>query len=753
MQRRNRQLNHFCGGNRSARMGLTRLTAAVAALSTVLMLATPAFALDLKGKLLHTHNEFCRNSEGVLLCPLPELEEHEHSECCFEAAAQGHVHEETCYTMERGALICTVTEAEGHIHTAACYKETAHEHQADCYTKQKGEQTCTIPEQKGHTHGSACYASGVLICEAEENEDHTHGNSCYEQVLKCETPEEAAHTHSDDCFAWTEVLLCSATEAAATEKVLICTETEAHVHGDSCYEWTKKLSCGMEEVTADGAEPERVLICTRMELKNHIHSGECYKTGRLGKGKLICKQYQLKEHQHTKECVDLTGAELICKENETAEHQHDHLCYRSWNFLCQIKEEPDDKHKSDPKADVETPEIWEKTFEDVKLTGAWSHDLLAIAQTQLGYEESERNFVIQAGIRRGYTRYGEWYGGVEYGDWCAMFIAFCMHYAGVEGVPFSCSCGRWIDFLEEAGMYVPADTYTPRPGDLVFFDSSRSLMTPETAPIEADHVAIVTEVIPATQDEPAAVVTLEGNYYNCVRYETRYLDDPRIIGYALLPDGPAANYSCGLKAHVHDDGCYDIENLVCRIQPHTHGDTCRIRKLQYEDASVKVDITLSDVMYLPADLSLRVAPVTEEKSAVYSAMTDAVNAAMSENAVTTENSLFCQLQLIAEGQPWELPAGVRADVQVAFKQPLSTAKATLEAAQRQMFLLMEGVPEESSTTISYRTVELTGDWCQIGDNGIVGVRFTSNRICAFSVVVGVPQHMTPKSHLKLDLIA
>ena len=45
---------------------------------------------------------------------------------------------------------------------------------------------------------------------------------------------------------------------------------------------------------------------------------------------------------------------------------------------------------------------------------------MAIARTQLGYEESSLNFIVdEEGMRKGYTRYGDWFGS-DYGDWCAM---------------------------------------------------------------------------------------------------------------------------------------------------------------------------------------------------------------------------------------------------------------------------------------------------------------------------------------------
>ena len=91
---------------------------------------------------------------------------------------------------------------------------------------------------------------------------------------------------------------------------------------------------------------------------------------------------------------------------------------------------------SDPAADVETAQIWERAIKNVELTGDWREDVIAIAKTQLGYQESAKNYIVlEVGETiKGYTRYGAWYGD-PYGDWCAMFASFVLNYAEVEGIP------------------------------------------------------------------------------------------------------------------------------------------------------------------------------------------------------------------------------------------------------------------------------------------------------------------------------
>lgn len=121
-----------------------------------------------------------------------------------------HVHTDSCYSRQRGALICTLAESEGHTHTDVC-KGT------------KRVLSCTPPESDGHTHGEGCYdAEGVLTCTQPETQGHHHSDSCYrtEEVFVCGKAESVPHHHADECYAWETVATCGIQE---------------HTHTDSCY--------------------------------------------------------------------------------------------------------------------------------------------------------------------------------------------------------------------------------------------------------------------------------------------------------------------------------------------------------------------------------------------------------------------------------------------------------------------------------------------------------------------------------------
>lgn len=357
-----------------------------------------------------------------------------------------------------------------------------------------------------HTHGDKCY-SKALICgmqEGENVEGHTHGDSCYseERTLVCQVTESTGHTHGDSC--------------KTIEKTCVCgmEESEEHSHNDDCYQVSETITCGINESVG------------------HTHGDSCYESKKV----LVCTKPEteaIKGHKHTDACYE---KKLTC---EKEEHEHKLICH------------------SDKNADVETSADWEETLPK-ELTGVWADDVLAIAESQLGYEESSKNYnVTEDGKTLGYTRYGDWYGD-SYGHWCAMYVSFCLHYAGVdtELIPLDANCQHWIDTLskEEYNLYHEAGTYEPVPGDLIFFNW-------DSDP-RSEHIGLVVEYTPATEDEPAEVRTIEGNASDVVKYKTYKAEDSRIMGYGELPENPELEEAMEkqtLEASIYTDATFETE--------------------------------------------------------------------------------------------------------------------------------------------------------------------------------------------------
>lgn len=470
-----------------------------------------------------------------------------------------HKHGQECYVQTVTVSACT---ASAHVHTIECENSCGkadfliHSHAGHCFGAD-GSLICTLPEIPEHKHSESCYEMvEVPAAETEPVETvpqetvpvvevHSHCDACYENqqgALVCQTPEETIHTHEAAC--------------SDAEGVLICTipEVTVHQHDSSCYEQIQNLTCGLEEgaevivgyetVVAEpeatepvAAEPaaqtEPVLICTLEELYLHTHNETCADCGLL----------EVSKHDHEDSCfqtVDVTDetytAPLTCALEESEEHQHDFLCYGTWRLVCEKEEHTHGLIcKSDAAADVETPAQWESTFAHVELTESWAENILLIAETQLGYRESELNYAVWADETvHGYTRYGDWY-GMPHADWCGMFVSFCMNYAGVEEVPLNYGVRPWIQDLssEEVNIYRLAGEYTPNPGDMVFFDWEGDGLS--------DHVGFVYELIEATEEEPAKLKTIEGNSSNRVQYVTYELEDACLLGYGDIA-AAQANY-------------------------------------------------------------------------------------------------------------------------------------------------------------------------------------------------------------------
>ena len=346
-----------------------------------------------------------------------------------------------------------------------------HTHTEACYTSEQGELICTQSTEPQHTHTEECYQETQdLVCGMSESTGHTHGAECYdgEGNLICGQEESEGHVHGEACCGVSRQLICGQTEEPA------------HQHTEACYSWNQVLTCGMEEHTHSEA-------CTATEPEEAVFCGK-------------------EPHTHGESCRDEQG-ELTCT---LEEHTHSLACY------------------ADPTADVETAEIWEQTFGDVTLTGDWRLDALAIARSQLGYAESTRNYAVaeDGQTPMGYTRYGAWQGD-PYGDWNALFAAFCLHYGGAENIPTDKDCGSWAAALADA--FLPAQSHEAAPGELVFFDRDGDGT--------ADWVAIVAEVTAGEEGAPSGITVIAGDADGAVQQRSYALEDPTILGYyGSLPE-------------------------------------------------------------------------------------------------------------------------------------------------------------------------------------------------------------------------
>ena len=353
--------------------------------------------------------------------------------------------------------------------------EIEHQHTAECYEKvlvcgyEEGEPedwNATKPDDSAFPdadYGVEQSEADIAAYSAEPEPEyifvpHQHTDDCYQEV-KTLTCYEEEHVHTDDCFD-------------PEDGSLICDLFE-HTHDDSCYSIEYELVCGLEEgelveepnpdyvpmdeeafaVFDDAVALQPVVDDSSLDTPVHHHTDACYEEV------LVCG---LPEHHHTVNCL------------------------------------------SDPLADVEDEETWSAKT-NVVLTGAWADDLTAVAKSQLGYQQSERNFQLddedQTTVRH-YTRYGAWYGNA-YGAWDVMFLSYCLNYAdvpqttvpqraGVQALRSDLRGSEWLKAAAEVELV---------PGDIVFYNS----ITTETVAVEEDAPQIMDD----SADADIALLSLE----------------------------------------------------------------------------------------------------------------------------------------------------------------------------------------------------------------------------------------------------
>ncbi|MBO4297938.1 MAG: CHAP domain-containing protein, partial [Clostridia bacterium] len=178
--------------------------------------------------------------------------------------------------------------------------------------------------------------------------------------------------------------------------------------------------------------------------------------------------------------------------------------------------------------DAESRSQWESTiWRSYSRTGVWADDVLGIAESQIGYRESSRDFIILPdGTKQGWSRYGA-YNSMPYSEWCGEFVWFCLDYAKVDRpyFPVNGNAEYWIDLLKNQGLYFSVSRVNALPGDLVFFDNDLDGVV--------DHVGIFVEY--SWYSGQPVIKCIEGNVDGGVVARTMYSkDDSRVKGFGLL---------------------------------------------------------------------------------------------------------------------------------------------------------------------------------------------------------------------------
>ena len=337
--------------------------------------------------------------------------------------------------------------------------ELEHEHTAACYEKQL---VCGYEEGEPEDWNATMTDDGMSFDDTFDMDDDAFGVDADDPGIAAHSAEPeyifVPHEHTDDCYQEVRELTCLEEEHTHDDScfdedgvTFICDKFE-HTHDDSCYTTTYELVCGLEEgelveeVNPDydpvalfeepvAAKP--VVVDPVIETPVHHHTDACYEEV------LVCG---LPEHHHTVNCL------------------------------------------SDPMDDTQDEDEWlDKT--GTALTGMWNEDLLTVAQGQLGYEQSEKNFKLDTDdgeTLRYYTRYGQWYGN-PYGEWDVMFLSYCLNYANIpqSAIPQRASTLALRSELRSTGYLLDPDSDIAayemdadmsvtglQPGDIVFYNAT-----------------------------------------------------------------------------------------------------------------------------------------------------------------------------------------------------------------------------------------------------------------------------------------
>ena len=368
-----------------------------------------------------------------------------------------------------------------HEHTDACYEKQLvcgyEEGEPEDWNATKTDDGTSFDDTFGmdDTFGVDADDPGIAAYSAEPEYifvPHEHTSDCYQEVQEL-TCREEEHEHTDDCFD-------------PEDGSLICDLFE-HTHDDSCYTTTYELVCGLEEgelveeVNPDydpvalfeepvAAKP--VVVDPVIETPVHHHTDACYEEV------LVCG---LPEHHHTVNCL------------------------------------------ADPQDGTQDEDEW-LAQTGTSLTGLWMDDLLAVAESQLGYEQSEKNFELDDAdgtTVHYYTRYGAWYGN-SYGPWDVTFLSYCLNYAGIpqSAIPQVSSVLslhsqlRSALYNEETGSGYAMDfdgdlpSDAAMPGDIVIYNGTvTKAVAVESQPLQVQDDSADADIALLSMDAAAATDT------------------------------------------------------------------------------------------------------------------------------------------------------------------------------------------------------------------------------------------------------
>ena len=466
----------------------------------------------------------------------------------YYCGLQEHIHSDECYS--ESVLFCLLPE---HRHIQSCSLKPTPTPSAETPTPQPDlsfstEQTPSIPSHEDRDDLIPTEVPGATDFTDQESVSPLPAGDII--LVQTPTPSEMLctqeeHIHSETCYQ---------------DTMLICTIRE-HMHSEACY-----LPTAPMVTAAPSAIPDVELTNIHCGKEPHAHSNECLDDA----GLYICGK---DEHTHNEQCcyfplqfdvsysqkelaitlsINISGGKApyaltvndlpygdevsFITEEGAEEILFDAETAGEYQLTFTLKDDIGNSVSSQLLLSVKELEPafqdFTASFAHLELGSDVRQNVLAILQTQIGYSESDTDFERVEGSQKGYTRYGAWFGS-PYQDWCAMFAAFCLHYAKIDDqFPLSGNVPAWIHSLQNAGYYQKATEYLPAIGDLIFFDYNHDG--------EGDHVGFVASLNESDGDKSLSLQTIEGNVNNAVTIrEYSLFTDDTILGFAQIAPNEA----------------------------------------------------------------------------------------------------------------------------------------------------------------------------------------------------------------------
>jgi len=211
--------------------------------------------------------------------------------------------------------------------------------------------------------------------------------------------------------------------------------------------------------------------------------------------------------------------------------RHEVLCAKGGTGFLPVEELCSDQYKASP---------FYQRLKSVALTGNYRRDILAVAESQIGYTEGNNADQLDGSHhgRGDYSEYNWFFSEDAHGAWCSEFASWCARQAKIPGEILGSSRGAvadnfggtaytWNDTVYAGG------TYTPQPGDLMLLcHSSRSSLSTSRA---MDHTAIVESA--AQNGDRVTVTVIDGNSNSTVRRHTYdFTVSHGLVGFFVAPD-------------------------------------------------------------------------------------------------------------------------------------------------------------------------------------------------------------------------